>query len=245
MTKIIPFTPHNLRNNEHFQFMTEVDQLVTVVPTELLPLNNVYPRFKEALTLEDEALRVEQGSLKTETLGESDVRRDQIWSALRGRVESTLLSPVAEESESAKVLMRVIDLYGNVRQMAYKEETSALTNLVSDLLLPVNEEHLNRLGIQAWVTALKNENDQFQAITQERVSELAGRKEGDVRGIRLTVDPIYQELVDTLNAAIILNVATPEAQNLVKELNVVIKAYKTLLATRSGRKDAKEKMKEV
>ncbi len=245
MTRINPINPHNLRNNEHFQFMTEVDQLVTSIPPGSLPVDNVYPRFKEALTVEDESLSVDQGSLKTETLNELDVRRDQIWSGVRGRVDATLLSPVPEESESAKVLMRVIDLYGNVRQMAYKEETSAITNLVNDLLLPVNEVHLNRLGIYSWVVALKNENDQFQSITQERVSELAGRSRGDVRTVRLMIDPIYQELVETVNAAVILNLASPEAKGFVTKLNVVIKSYKTMLAARSGRKETNKKNEEA
>ncbi len=235
MTRINSISPYGLRNNEHFQFMTEVDQLVTAVPAGLLPVDEVYPGFKEALTAEDDALRVEQGSLKTKTRNEIDVRRDSIWSACRGRVEATLSSPIAEEAESAKVLMRIFDLYGNVRRMGKAEETSALTNLVVDLLLPANEEHLNRVGIQTWVVALKNENDQFKAVTQERVTEVAGRESADVRAIRLIVDPIYQELVDTVNAAIILKQATPEAQTFVAELNVIIKSYKTILAARSGR----------
>lgn len=244
MTRIDPFNPYSLRNNEHFQFMTEVDQLVTAVPAGLLPVDEVYPKFKAALTTEDEVLRVDQGSLKTKTLNEIDARRDSIWSASRGRVEATLLSPMAEEAESAQVVMRIFDLYGNVRQMGKAEETSALTNLVGDLLLPANEVHLNRLGIQSWVVALKNENDQFQSVTQERVTEFAGRESADVRAVRLMVDPIYQELVDTVNAAIILKLATPEAKTFVAKLNVVIKSYKTLQAARTGRKEANKQAEE-
>ncbi|KOH45190.1 DUF6261 family protein [Sunxiuqinia dokdonensis] len=235
MTRIDPISLQSLRNNEHFQFMTEVDQLVTAVPAGSLPVDEVYPIFKEALTAEDEALRVAQGSLKTKLLDEIDARRDSIWSACRGRVEATLLSPMPEEAESAQVLMRLFDLYGNVRQMGKAEETSVLTNLVGDLLLPANEVHLNRLGIQSWVGVLKDENDQFQSIVQERVTEFAGRESADVRAKRLNVDPSYQELVDMVNAAVILKQATPEAQDFVSKLNVVIKSYNTLLAARRGR----------
>ena len=71
-----------------------------------------------------------QGSIKTEQINQLDLLRDKTWSALTGKVRVALLSPVAEEVESAKVLKRVFDLYGNVRKMSFNEETAALSNLI-------------------------------------------------------------------------------------------------------------------
>ena len=53
-----------------------------------------------------------------------------------------------------------------------------------------------------------------------------------------------RELVDTVNATIILNVAGPEAMIFAAELNVVIKSYQALLAACTGREEANKQAEE-
>ncbi|MBV5313549.1 MAG: hypothetical protein JZU47_09650 [Prolixibacteraceae bacterium] len=230
-----------MRNNEHFQFMTDVDQLIVTNQASELGIDSLYPAFKTALTAEDAAMRVELGSMKSKSIEELDKLRDKTWNAISLRVKATILSPLAAEAESAEFVSRIIDLYGDLRAKSYNEESAGLSNLVADLQLAANAEHVNKVGIQRWVSELKNQNDQFQTVFNERNAELAGRESGDVRAVRLQIDPVYLQMAEIVNATLVMGVAKPAAISFVGQLNEKIKYYKTTLASRTGRGKTEEK----
>lgn len=245
MDKIEFFFLRNLRNNEHYQFMADVDNLIEKLTPEALKIEMLYGLFKESLLGEDLAMRLEHGSIKSKSLGELDQLREKTWGSILSKVKATQNCPIIREVESAHILKRVLDLYGNIRTLNYNEESAALNNLVNDLLLPANEEHLKNLGLVSWVGELKNQNDDFKDIINERNSEYAIRSNVNVRSARQLVDPIYGKMVDKVNAIMLLEMATPETMSFASELNEEIKYYKTTLATRSGRKDEEEKLEEA
>jgi hypothetical protein len=241
MNKIESLYLHGLRNNEHFQFMTDFDVLVTNIQPAELGIEGLYPTFKTALQTEDATMRTELGSARSKTIEELDSMRDRTYKAMVVRTNATLLSPIEAEAESARLVKRIFDLYGDVRALSYNEESAAISNLISDLLLPVNAAHLGQMGMTHWANELKNQNDQFQSEFNRRNTELAGRESGDVRGIRIEIDPIYNQMIEKINASIILEVAKPVVSRFVDELNEKIKYYQTTLAARSGRSKKGEK----
>jgi hypothetical protein len=142
--------------------------------------------------------------------------------------------------EAAKRLKRVFDLYGNVRQLSYNEEMDLLTNLVDDLAKADNDTDCTTLKITQWVAALKDRNEAFQTLLNERNTEYANKESGDVKAARIVIDPIYDEIVSRLNAMVTLDMASAEAQTFIKELNQKIKYYETTIASRAGKKDNEE-----
>ena len=240
MELITNVTLSKFRNGEHFQFMTDVKDGITAATPAALNLDTVYPRFETAYTALDNVLRVDAGSVKTEQLVIADGGRDDTWSALNLRIRATLLSPIEKEVEAAKRLKRVFDLYGNVRQLSYNEETGLLTNLVDDLAKPDNDADCTTLKITQWVSALKERNEAFQTLLNERNTEYANKESGDVKAARIVIDPIYDEVVSRLNAMVTLDMASAEAQTFIKELNQKIKYYESTLAARAGRNDSEE-----
>jgi SMC interacting uncharacterized protein involved in chromosome segregation len=244
MNKIESFSLHNLHNNEHFQFMTDFDKLIILYLATELGIDSLYPAFKSALTAEDTAIRIELGSLKSKTIEQLDKLRDRILTAISLRLKSTLLSPFDDEIESAEALKRVVDLYGDVRNISYNEESAALTNLVNNMQLPANETHIVKVGITTWVAELKRVNEQFITVFNERNSELSVRESGDVRPVRKQLDPIYEQMVEKINASIVLETAKPNVAAFVGEHNQKIEYYRTTLAARSGRKKGKDDKKE-
>jgi len=240
MEKLEEITLSRFRNTEHFQFMTDVDQLITTATPLELGIDGLYPSFKTTLTAEDATMRTELGSIRSKTIEELDTLRDKTWNAILLRVKSTLLSPIAIEVESALIIKRIIDLYGDVRSKTYNEESAAITNLVNDLMLPANSDHLNLTGINMWVNALQMQNEQFKTIFNERNAEFAERESGDVRAIRLQIDPLYEKLVERINATIVMEIAKPAAISFVSQLNEKIRYYKTTLAARATRAKSNE-----
>jgi hypothetical protein len=240
MEKIIKLILSQLRNNEYYQFMTDVKNAIEVATPAALNLDSVYPEFTTAIEAMNKALLVDQGSVKTEELIALDVLRDRTWSAIYAQVRATLICPVEKEVESAKRLKRVFDLYGNVRTMSYNEETAVVTNLIEDLESEENAAHCNTVGVNKWLNALKQQNTDFVALLDARNVELANKESGDVKAARDGIDPAYEKIVKRANALVELEMASPELEAFIRELNQRIKYYKETLAARAGRKAEEE-----
>ena len=229
-----------MRNNEHYQFMSDVSKAITNATPAALQLDSVFPDFDAALARLNSSLLVDQGSVKTEQITEMDVTRDRTWSALNERVKSSLLSPIAAEVDSAKALKRVFDLYGNVRNLSYNEESAAITNLIEDLEKAQNTAHCATMGITNWVAALKQQNLDFQALLDSRNVELANKDSGDVKAIREEIDPIYQKIAGRIDAQVTLELTTAVTEAFIKELNQRIKYYNETITARAGRASTAE-----
>lgn len=235
MIKVESIILYKLRNNEHAQLMSDADDLFVRFKNEL-PLEATYPTFKSTLTTEQLALRNEKSSLKSKTLSLLDDQRDDTWNALNNVIDGMLLSPIAAEAASAEVVKHVMDKYGDVRYLSYKEENSKLKSLVADLQSPTYTTHLQNLRITTWVNELKNQNEQFLLAFNERNTELVNRESISVRDVRQVIDPLYTAMIESINASLVLNIAKPEVVKFVEELNKQIQYFKKGIALRRGRR---------
>lgn len=197
-----------------------------------------FTKFDNSLTKLDEELRVDQGSVLTEELQNLDLDRDNMWRAMDMRINATLQCTIAEEEEAAKRLRRLFDLYGDLRRISYNEETAGLTNLLGDLAKPGNAGFVTTCGLDTWVSRLNELNVAFKAKQNERDTELANKNSGNAKVVRLEIDPLYELMVERVNALISLNMQTPEMENFVRELNQKIKTLELTLAAREGRSES-------
>ena len=235
MGKIEIMPLYGLHSNEHGQFMTDVNTLIIKYTVVELGLETPYPTFKKLLVAEEQALSTELGSIKTERIKSLDTMRVNTLNAIYGKVDSTLKSPFAEEAESAKIIQHIIDIDGDIREWSYNEKTNAIANLTHTLQEPANEVHTNKVGITSWVIALKTQNEDFEALNNERNEEFAERPSGNSKEARKAIDPVYNQIVERINASVIMEVAKPVVENFISELNQKIAYYKATIANRNGR----------
>ncbi len=229
---IVQFKTYQLLKEEHFQFMSDFYSLIEKYQAAALGVETLYAAFQEKFATESNNLQQERSSLKSASIAEADSLRDQTWTAVRGRVKATESSPFDEERESARALMRVIDMYGSMRKKSYQTESAALTNLTSDLLQVENAGHLAVVGIEAWVNELATQNENFIALVDERNEEYSGRTYGDTRTIRQEVDGAYEQIAAKINALILLEMASEQVAPFAGELNQKIKYYEGVVTTR-------------
>lgn len=232
MNKLEHFFTGSLRNAEHFQFMTEFKTAVVSYKAETLGVKDLLPPFQAALDKENIALKIEQGSAKSEVALSLDVYRDQIWKSGWLRIESALLSPLPQEVDSAIVLKRIFEVYGDIRRHPVNQESGEMTNLVSDLLKPENAKHLQQVHLDKIIPELKKANDQYIQVVSDRNVELSSRESGNTKAARMEVDPLYDLIVESINASIILKTAKPETAKFVEEHNQRVKVYQATLAAR-------------
>ncbi|NVO09938.1 MAG: hypothetical protein HXX16_08265 [Bacteroidales bacterium] len=241
MIKIESIGLFRLRNSEHHQFMSDLDaQIVKYSPTEL-GIESEHAEFSHSLGVVENAMRMELGSSKSKHIEQLDLLRDRTWNAINQKVSATLLSPIADEVASAEVIMRIMDSFGDIRGLSYNEESTDMANLIITLMQRPNATHLQKIGITTWVAEMKKQNDDFQTTFNERNDEYAGRESGDVRLTRKVIDPIYNRIVEKINASIVLGVSKPSVEPFVNGLNEKINYYKATIAIRDGRSKGKDK----
>lgn len=233
-----------LRNNEHFQFMSDVEVLIKKHDSAMLGIDSEYIDFSNQLKFEGVAMQAELGSNISKVIGQADRQRVRIWKAIYGRVKSTRLSPFESEAESAEIIMRVIKSFGKIHGLSYNECSSIISNLIAILTEPANAIHLQKLGVEAWVDELRKENERFQNLFNDRNAEYASREQGNVRFVRRPVDQLYTCIVERINATIVLGVAKPAVLSFAGELNETIAYYRTTLHIRKGRSRERAKVKE-
>jgi len=240
MNKILTLFLYKLRHGEYFQFMSDFKDLLVTLTPAAIHSEAEFADFNTTFVKLDAELRVDQGSVLTEELQNLDLDRDNLWRAMDMRIDATLLCTIAAEVEAAKRLRRLFDLYGDIRRLSYNEETAGLTNLIGDIMKPENAGFAITCGLDTWVTRLNQLNGAFKAKQNERDTELAYKSSGNVKLIRLEMDPLYKLMVERVNALVSLNMQTPEIENFVMELNQKIRTLELTLAAREGRADSEK-----
>jgi hypothetical protein len=96
------------------------------------------------------------------------------------------------------------------------------------------------LGLDEWINQLDADNQAFDALLQTRYTENAGKQKVRMSEIRMETDRCYRDMLDRIEASMLLNGETPYAP-FVSALNIYAEHYANVIAQRKGRKktDAK------
>lgn len=236
MIKIESLNLPRLHQGEYFQFHSAVDALIVKYqPGELL-IQNLYQPYKNALTGFDTVARIEIGSSKTDSIETADSLRDRTHLACDTKVAAYELSPLPDEQESARILRRVFDQVGDIRRLPYNDETGLMSQLITNLLLPANAAHLQKLGLNTWVAELKKQNDAFQTLFAARNSDAALKlAAGKTADARRALDAAYTDIANTVNASVVMKQSKPVAITFINEMNELIKYYKQTVTARNTR----------
>ncbi len=221
------------RNNEHFQFHTEVKDLLTAESTVRVKVNDPLSRFLSAYNNEDDALVKISKSATTEEMEISDKKRAHTFRGAVDATKSALNHFDPQVCSAAKRLKIVFDTYGNLAALPLNEKTSAIYNLIQELTGRSVEE-VQKVGLTEWVTELDNNNKAFELLVKKRNDEHAAKTELRVVVCRKELDAAYYEIVEIINALIIIE-GIELFEPFVRKLNTFIDKYNQIVAHRSGK----------
>ena len=232
-----------LRNEEHFQFMTDVKSLVEESGASTLNIDQLFPTFTSLYGKEDIALEVIRKSALTNPIADADSQRDSVYRGFTLFVEAYSHSLDTDNAQAAQNIQVVIDHYGDVRSKPYNEETAAITNFLQDINSRCADD-ITTLNAQEWIDTLSSANQSFDALMNERFDENAGQEIVNMRDARRAIDKTYTQMIDRVNASILLNGETAYA-DFVNKLNERIDYFKNTIAIRKGRVAAKNNKGEL
>jgi len=214
----------DMRNDAHFQFMTEFRDLMVRCGAQNL---KIAPQFNEWLVLygrEDESLKRIVKSAITQQIHAADKARDDIFSALSGLNDVYLKHYDADIAAASKRLKVIFETYGNIAKKPINDQTSAINNILQDLRSPkyIGDSRLS--GLVPWMDELEKRNNTFEILVKERFDEAASKSGIVLRDARHSVDDSYRKICEIINVFIILEGAAAY-DTFVKTLNVIIQKY--------------------
>lgn len=202
--KIEKFNLNNLRNEEHFHFHSEVRELIAQETPEKLHIEKFMNNYNVLFEKERDTLEVISRSFLTAHLIEADENRDSILKGLYSFITAHTFHFDENIRTSAEKIQVVFKHYGNLTAKSYNEETASINNLIHDLRVDYQTD-LVTLNINDWLNNLEVKNNEFNEIMQQRYSEHADKNKVSSREIRIEIDKVYTEIIDFINAWIIVN----------------------------------------
>lgn len=240
--KITTLALTRMHNAEHFQFMTEVKNLLAQ-HSMLLNGTKLIVQFVACYSNEDKALKKIVKSAKTEQLEAADQLRDSLFRGLADSVTAALNHFDPQTVAAAKRLKIVFDTYGNLAATSMNKETAGIYNLLQELTGNYAPD-MEKLALTAWIPKLTAANKAFETVLKERIGNTAAATQLTMKECRAETDSMYNAIVERINALIVVNgeAAYTEA---VSTLNAYIDMYSNTMVQRQGRADAKQKQQET
>ncbi|MDR1895890.1 MAG: DUF6261 family protein [Prevotellaceae bacterium] len=231
--KIIKIDLRHLRNEEHFQLMTDFKNLVEATGASVLNIEALFATFLVLYGREDIALEAIRRSELTDAITDTDTQRDTIYRGLVLMLESNLHSSNPSKKQAAHNMLVVVNHYGDFRHKSYNEETAGIYNFVQEINTRCAAE-IATLDAKDWITDLDNANQTFDKLMNQRFDENAGQIHVNLRETRKEIDGVYTQTNDYIDAAIVVNGESVYA-GFVNKLNERIRYFKNTLAQRKGR----------
>ena len=233
---------HSLRNNEHFQYVSDVAKIIKEIAADTAA--KIKPQtdaFVAAIADEDTVLTKIMKSVLTAKIAEADAVRDAVFRGLTDSVKSTRNHFLEAVREAAIRVWNTLDAYKNAAAMSNVEETSALYNLITDLQTKHAEDVIT-LNLPQWIQEVKKANKAVDDLLLSRDAEITERPTEDMKDVRRRTDDAYRVVVLVIEALSVMETgATADALNaVIAKLNTTIERYNNIIATRKGRAAAKK-----
>jgi hypothetical protein len=232
--KVIRIHFHLFRNEEWFQLFTEFRDLVLKYNPDALNISELWVTFLILYTDADTALEVIRKSMNTVLMHEADYVRNRTFRGFVDAVKSALNHFDPQKREAARLLMILLDHFGNLARKAPNEETAGIYNLMQEL----NGAYADKVRIlllEDWTRQLAADNEAYEVLVKDRNVEVAQRSKLRMKEIRSEMQDVYAKIVERIEAVITLNGETPQFMGFVNELNAFLKRYADVLAQRKGK----------
>lgn len=228
-----------LGNQEHSLFHKSV--FAVLDRADIPELRPGMPKYQEVLTKEDALFAKPIRMDETEGLDDLNTDRTQTLSSLWYHLKSSNLNWDPAVAQAAR---RVLNLYKYFRHSFHSNRSSKSEGIVQFLqelgetsytgslldettagCTPSADAQL--LGLEPWIVRLKELNQAYNALANQRKNvQVRYVMQGDPAIFRRNTDRVYRQLINQLNALVVLNGMEAYEQT-VASLNVIIKEFRT------------------
>ena len=222
-----------LRNDEHFQFITEFRDAVLRFGADTLKISVQFEPWLLLYAQEDKALKKIMKSAITADIQAADQRRDQLFGGMVDANRAALRHFRPEVQEAARRVKIVLYTYGNLARKPLNEQTSGVYNLLQDLNGKYAADAITA-GLKEWMDELQAANEAFDRLMKDRYEESALKTDLVLKQVRQQADEHYRIIIERINALVTVEGAEGYAE-FIRYHNTIITKYATTVAQRAGK----------
>jgi L-lactate utilization protein LutC len=240
MKKIFGIALADLTNSEHFEFISEVIELIKKFGAAALNIIAEFAVLQDLFAKEDICMKIIPKSEYTEMIKEADKARDLSFYGIVQYVKSYLNYFVLPKARAAERIHIMINSYGDVAKKAYDAESADLDNILQELNGKYKDDVV-LLGFSDRVDKLEGDNKLFKTLVENRYEEWNTRPDFTPKEIRPQVNEAYHTITNRITALILVEEKPETYLSFVHELNKHIEHYNVIIKLRKANNKTKQK----
>ena len=202
----------------------------------------VYTSFKDRVTAVDDAYKLSRTSDYTQKIADEDDRRDNLYRQLVNLLKMySRFGYDTEKKEAADYLWNIVKKYNVDPAENYSEESGKLQQMLQELTTDAQAElRTAKLGIENLITQLNTANEQVRTLMGYRNDERMQIEKAALATARENADQAYRDLILALNASAVMDDDAHRFDELISQVNELIKYYRMYVLPKAGKKDEEE-----
>lgn len=224
--KIRNFSKTQLKNAAHIAVMKNFVERFSTLTVEDFAVEPTltlekYDSIKEAVKKEESDYKQQQGSDLTALVEEADRRSDRAYNAIATVARQFAQEDIGstEQTLAARLILKVIDNYKLNTAEQLDTESAMLDSILSRLMECVPA--LGQLGLTSIYVELRAQNAACKQYMAERDNERAGLTSGLMRADRAATDKAYDEVIEWVNALLLI-APTRKLEQMADQWNAVV-----------------------
>ena len=143
-----------------------------------------------------------------------------------------------EKKAAAEHLWNIVKKYNVDPGENYSEESSKLQQMLQELSTDAQAgQHLTLLGLESLITQLNTANEAVRTLMGQRNDERMQIEKAALFNAREHADKAYRDLVLSLNASAVMDDDAHRFDELISQVNELIKYYRLYVVPKGGKKD--------
>ena len=219
MTKQIKnFNKTQLPIGTQTNFHKKVLTLIGTTTAAALHVEGLEPPYTAAVETLSSIVNRPTTYVATQSRQDVDDRRDRFVGVIHQIINAHKTNPIAEKQAAAATLGALMAPYRSIARHQYAKETEEINGMLA--VLEANPEETALLGLTDEVAGLKEANEAFEAVIDEKIAEEQARQavsDTDSKEATSAANNLYDQIVLTVNAYAIVS-PTDEIENFIDQL---------------------------
>ena len=184
----------------------------------------------------DTAYRQSRASDYTQQIADEDMRRDNLYKALKNQVLMyTKFTFDAEKKEAGDYLWNIMKKYNVNPDENYSEESVKLQQMLQELDVNYQAElRIKKLGLESLVKQLTDANEAVRTLMTHRNDERMYQVKAALTTARAEADTEYHSFILALNSAAVMDDNEARFDELISQINELIKYYRQYVVPKKG-----------
>lgn len=231
MKRIQSFSLSSFTNHSLVGFCNEVEShILAALPADQKELcadfTEKLKSFKDMLAMSEQTFN--------DAIVAADKEADFAWTAINTLLQLNTRHYDDTICEAANAVMEVFDNIDNPTRLPYAEEYAKLESLLTQLSA-IPAETLKLAMVDGWIAELRCRINVFNELRKTKTEVRSEIETGATKAARSALVDAYRDLVDTLNAKLILD-KTEAYEKIALHLNELIAANRASIKAKKNKK---------